>query len=107
MFSDAPGRIDAIKFLESHVKPKTQLNTDASSIYNGVEKYFLVSHTFDIHKKFEFTNTSEIEGMFEVLRTFIRRMYIMLQSKSFQNICWNFTADFPDLKSSNLLAIAC
>ena len=75
LFSDAPGRIDAIEFLKNHVKPNTQLNTDASLIYKGIEKYFPVSHTFDIHKKFEFTNTSEIEGMFGVLRTFIRRMY--------------------------------
>lgn len=75
LFSDAPGRIDAVMFLRNHVKPKTQLNTDASVIYKGIEKYFPVTHTFDVHKKFEFTHTSEIEGMFGVLRTFIRRMY--------------------------------
>lgn len=34
-----------------------------------------VRHRVDIHKKFEFGLTSEIEGMFGNLRTFIRRMY--------------------------------
>ena len=32
-------------------------------------------HSVDIYKKFEFGQTSEIEGMFDNLRTFIRRMY--------------------------------
>ena len=34
-----------------------------------------MTHRVDIHKKFEFGLTSEIEGMFGNLRTFIRRMY--------------------------------
>lgn len=75
LFSDAPGRIDAVRFLQQHVKPDARLNTDGSVIYKGIEKHFPVTHTVDIHKKFEFTHTSEIEGMFGVLRTFIRRMY--------------------------------
>lgn len=29
----------------------------------------------DIHAKFEFAHTSEIEGMFGIYRTFVRRMY--------------------------------
>ena len=73
--SDAPGRIDAINFVKTFVKPKTKLNTDGSVIYKDIDKYYPVSHRTDIHKKFEFANTSEIEGMFGVLRTFIRRMY--------------------------------
>ena len=36
---------------------------------------WLAEHTTDIHKKFEFEHTSEIEGKFGILRTFIRRMY--------------------------------
>ena len=47
LFSDAPGRIDAIEFLKNHVKPNTQLNTDASLIYKGIEKYFPVKVIID------------------------------------------------------------
>ncbi len=75
LHSDAPAKVDAIDFIKTYVKPDTRLATDGSAIYQGIEKQFPVKHTFDIHKNFEFTNTSEIEGMFGVLRTFIRRMY--------------------------------
>ena len=34
-----------------------------------------VRHKKDVHRKWEFGLTSEIEGMFGNLRTFIRRMY--------------------------------
>jgi hypothetical protein len=72
---EPPAKIDATLFVQRSIEPHTHLNTDGSVIYKGIEKRFPVTHTFDIHKKFEFTNTSEIEGMFGVLRTFIRRMY--------------------------------
>ena len=63
-------------FLQSNVKPESQVNTDGSSIYKNIESWWPIKHeNVDIHKKFEFSNTSEIEGMFGVLRTFIRRMY--------------------------------
>ena len=71
----APSKLDAYEFVREYVKKDTRLNTDGSVIYKKIDKYHPVKHTFDIHKKFEFTNTSEIEGMFGVLRTFIRRMY--------------------------------
>ena len=72
---DSVDRSEALSFLETFVKPGSKLNTDGATIYKGIDNYFPVMHTVDIHKKFEFTNTSEIEGMFGVLRTFIRRMY--------------------------------
>lgn len=63
-------------FLQSNIKPDSQINTDGSSIYKNIENWWPVNHEcVDIHRKFEFTNTSEIEGMFGLLRTFIRRMY--------------------------------
>jgi transposase-like protein len=71
----APAKLDAALFVKRHIEVDTKLNTDGSAIYKGIEKRFPITHTVDIHKKFEFTNTSEIEGMFGVLRTFIRRMY--------------------------------
>ncbi len=102
LISNAPGKIDAINFLKINVKPNTRLNTDGSAIYRHIEKYFPVSHTFDIHKKFEFTNTSEIEGMFGVLRTFIRRMYHHVTVKKFPEYMLEFYCRFsrPEIFSS-------
>ena len=72
----AVAREHAWFFLQSNVKPNSQVNTDGSAIYKNIENWWPVKHEkVDIHKKFEFENTSEIEGMFGVLRTFIRRMY--------------------------------
>lgn len=70
-----PGREDAWRFLQRYIKPNTNLWTDGAAIYNGIDYWWPVVHQRDIHKKFEFEKTSEIEGMFGVLRTFIRRMY--------------------------------
>jgi hypothetical protein len=62
-------------FLEENIYPYARLNTDGAAIYKQINKWWPVYHVRDIHKKFEFEHTSEIEGMFAVLRTFIRRMY--------------------------------
>ena len=40
-----------------------------------IHKWWPVDHHRDIHRKWEFELTSEIEGAFGNLRTFIRRMY--------------------------------
>jgi len=68
-------RHHALQFLQSHVKPKTTLATDGALIYRGIEKWWPVKHVRDIHAKWEFGKTSEIEGMFGNYRTFVRRMY--------------------------------
>lgn len=68
-------RHHALGFLESNVRPRTKLCTDGAAIYRGINRWWPVRHTKDIHRKFEFKHTSEIEGMFGVFRTFIRRMY--------------------------------
>lgn len=70
-----PAREHAWKFLHSYVEANTVLNTDGASIYKNINDWWPVYHNRDIHKKFEFAHTSEIEGMFGVLKTFIRRMY--------------------------------
>ncbi|MFZ2202466.1 MAG: IS1595 family transposase [Microgenomates group bacterium] len=71
----SPCREDAWGFLQAHVKPQTTLNTDGASIYKEIGQWWPVNHQRDIHKKFEFEKTSQIEGTFGNLRTFIRRMY--------------------------------
>ncbi|MFH1183313.1 MAG: transposase [Candidatus Moraniibacteriota bacterium] len=68
-------RDHALYFLGQYVKPKSKLKTDGAIIYKDIEEWWPVSHEQDIHDRFEFSNTSEIEGMFGNLRTFIRRMY--------------------------------
>jgi hypothetical protein len=71
----APHREHAAYFLFRKVKPDTKLWTDGAAIYRGINRWWPVEHSRDIHKKFEFAHTSEIEGMFGVYRTFVRRMY--------------------------------
>jgi len=64
-----------LKLLHTSIKPGSKLNTDGAKIYKSIEKLWPVFHTRDLHKHFEFQHTSEIEGTFGNLRTFIRRMY--------------------------------
>ncbi len=71
----APQRHHAAYFLFRKVKPGSKLWTDGVLIYKGVGRWWPVKHSRDIHKKFEFKHTSEIEGAFGNYRTFVRRMY--------------------------------
>jgi transposase-like protein len=66
---------DAARFLFQTVAPTSTLQTDGAGIYKKIEHWWPVRHRVDLHKKFEFGLTSEIEGLFGNLRTFIRRMY--------------------------------
>lgn len=68
-------RHHATKFLYENVRPGAKLCTDGAKIYRGIEQWWPVTHRVDLHKKFEFGQTSEIEGMFGNYRTFVRRMY--------------------------------
>lgn len=70
-----PKREHAWWFVQTYLKPHVALFTDGATIYKKIDHWWPVYHSRDIHKKFEFEQTSEIEGMFGVLRTFIRRMY--------------------------------
>jgi transposase-like protein len=89
-----PAREDAWNFLESYVKPLTTLNTDGGSIYHKINNWWPVTHNRDIHKKFEFEHTSEIEGMFGVLRTFVRRMYHHVTRDKLQSVVLEFCTRF-------------
>lgn len=75
IFKNSVNKTEAAQFLFQNIKPNTRLQTDGGSIYKQIEQWWPVDHRVDIHKKFEFGLTSEIEGMFGNLRTFIRRMY--------------------------------
>jgi len=65
----------AFQFLAQNVRPKSRLQTDGAGIYRGIHRWWPVDHRKDIHAKWEFALTSEIEGAFGNLRTFLRRMY--------------------------------
>lgn len=101
-YESSPGRLQANSFLFQKVQPGAKLWTDGASIYKQVEKYWPVEHTADIHKKFEFTHTSQIEGTFGNLRTFIRRMYHHTTPEKFpdyvREFCFRFST--PELFKS-------
>lgn len=71
----SPVREEAWAFIQQYIMPESTLNTDGAGIYKRIDHWWPLTHQTDIHKKWEFELTSEIEGMFGVLRTFIRRMY--------------------------------
>ena len=75
MIASSVQRHHAAEFLKQFVAPESNLYTDGAGIYRGIEQWWPVYHETDIHKKFEFGKTSQIEGTFGNLRTFIRRMY--------------------------------
>ena len=87
-------RHHATYFLQQHVKPGTKLRTDGAAIYRTINQWWPVQHAFDIHRKFEFSQTSEIEGIFGNLRTFIRRMYHHVTPEKFPGMVSEFCFRF-------------
>lgn len=66
---------DIVNLLAQTVVPGSKFHTDGSSIYKTIENWWPVNHQCELHKKFEFELTSEIEGIWGNFVTFIRRMY--------------------------------
>ena len=89
-----PAREDAWEYLITYIKPNTKLHTDGASIYKKIDNWWPVEHRRDIHSKFEFEHTSEIEGMFGVLRTFIRRMYHHVTRDKLESVVLEFCMRF-------------
>ena len=104
VLDDYPQRHQAVHFLFQKIKPGSELWTDGAKIYQGINEWWPVVHSRDIHKKFEFEHTSEIEGIFAVLRTFIRRMYHHVTAEQFpgyvREFCFRFSS--PELFDSPL-----
>ena len=100
----SPQRHHAVAFLERHVVPESRLFTDGGSIYRGIESWWPVTHETDIHRKFEFGKTSQIEGTFGNLRTFIRRMYHHVTPAKLPSVVTEFSLRFcqPDIFDSPL-----
>lgn len=99
LYGTAPTKTDAVQFLFKKVKPGSRLWTDGGGIYKKISDHWPVEHSRDIHSKFEFAHTSEIEGMFGVYRTFVRRMYHHHWSINLEEyvreFCFRFSS--PDL----------
>ena len=95
-------RGDAAAFIFHHVAPRSRLQTDGASIYKTIDQWWPVTHRVDIHRKFQFGLTSEIEGMFGNLRTFIRRMYHHVTPEYLPEYVAEFTVRFshPELFDS-------
>lgn len=89
-----PSRLDALEFLRQYVKPGTMICTDGFTIYDQIERWYPVKHVVDIHKAWEYSKTSEIEGVFGNLRTFIRRMYHHVTPKNLPEIVGEFCCRF-------------
>lgn len=89
-----PNRMDALMFLRQNVKPGSVLYTDGFSIYTGIDRLFPVTHLVDSHKDWQYSGTSEIEGVFGNLRTFIRRMYHHVTVKKLENVVSEFCYRF-------------
>jgi transposase-like protein len=89
-----PNRQQAAHFLFQKIRPGSELWTEGAKIYQGIDAWWPVIHSRDIHKKFEFEHTSEIEGMFGDMRTFIRRMYHHVEAEQFpeyvREFCFRF-----------------
>lgn len=100
-----PERHDAARFLFTKVKPGSKLYTDGASIYRHIERWWPVKHERDIHRKWEFGRTSEIEGIFGNYRTFVRRMYHHHWSRNLEQyvreFCFRFSS--PELFENPLL----
>lgn len=92
-------RRHAHQFLAQHVRPRSRLHTDGAAIYQGIHRWWPVRHRTDIHARWEFSNTSEIEGLFGNLRTFIRRMYHHVTPDKLPEVVGEFCARFssPEL----------
>ena len=95
IYKSHPNRLDANSFLFEKIQPGSKLWTDGASIYKQSERTWPVDHTRDIYSKFEFEHISEIECMFGILRTFIRRMYHHVTPEKFpdyvREFCFRFS----------------
>lgn len=104
IFKNSVNKGEAANFLFQFVQPKSQLQTDGAGIYRSIDKWWQIKHKKDIHRKWEFGLTSEIEGLFGNLRTFIRRMYHHVTPEYLPELVAEFSLRFshPEIFDSPL-----
>ena len=94
LYEKDPNKRHAMEFMTKFVKTNSNLFTDGSGIYRGIGNTHNVSHTYEVHSRFEFTLTAEIEGLWGVFRTFVRRMYHHVTYKHLESIVCEFCLRF-------------
>jgi hypothetical protein len=87
LFKDYPTKTDAMGFIYKYVRPNFELCTDGGGINKGCYNFWPLKYKYEIHSKFQFEITSEIEGIWANLRTFIRRMYHHVTVKKVTQSC--------------------
>lgn len=87
-------RKEAIDFLSEYVVPGSNLFSDGAAIYRGINNWWPVNHQFERHNKFQFALTSEIEGLWGNLFTFVRRMYHHVTAEKAPSILKEFQLRF-------------
>ena len=85
-------RKDALEFISQYIVPESIFNTDGAAIYRGINNWWKLDHHYERHNRWEFTLTSEIEGLWGNLTTFIRRMYHHVTASSIESIVEEFLA---------------
>ena len=85
-------RRDAVEFISQYIVPESVFNTDGAAIYRGINNWWKLDHHYERHNRWEFTLTSEIEGLWGNLTTFIRRMYHHVTADTIENIVEEFLA---------------
>jgi transposase-like protein len=91
-----PTKADVAEFVRQHVRPGSTLCTDGGGIYRGIERSWPLEHVHEIHSRFEFEITSEIEGLWGVFRTFVRRMYHHVTKSQLPKTVAEFEARFSE-----------
>jgi len=84
----------AVEFLTRFVKANSYLFTDGSGIYRGIGNWHRLKHTYEVHRKFEFSLTAEIEGIWACFRTFVRRMYHHVTTYKLEDLVSEFCLRF-------------
>jgi ribosomal protein S27AE len=106
----AVSRGEAFSMVTERIVPDSNLHTDGAAIYKTMEKWWRVNHFSELHKKWEFELTSEIEGLWGTLTTFIRRMYHHVTREQMEGLLREFQARqmYPEWFSSpsNFLAVS-
>jgi len=106
----AVNRGEALSLVAEHVEPDSDLCTDGAAIYKTIEKWWRVNHRSETHSKWEFELTSEIEGLWGTLTTFIRRMYHHVTKEKVEELLREFQARqmYPEWfdSPSNFLAVS-
>lgn len=88
----AVNREEALSVITEHVVPHADLHTDGAGIYRGIENWWRVRHEYEFHNRWEFSLTSDIEGLWGTLATFIRRMYHHVTKEKIEELLREFQA---------------